>query len=442
MPGDTGRGGAAPRRTRATGRASGSTGVETRRAGNRSAQVPAPAPESADIESGASAQGEQQVLTGEAVGATGQESSSSGDEYSTAQQDTPARGTGQAAGVENISQDEGGAAEPAGENPGEQVRRSDRDQARIRESEQQEAEALSRARDTVRRRRRGGADSNRDIEINLVDTDDEFDRNEEAARPARRNYRNSSSWGAFSSDEEEDEAGEPTGVPYYPSDRLVRPERIFRRQDFGKIEAVNLFQTGEYEQVIPGFSDLTPACQFEVEYVYPVAARLHDILRELMAVEGGEPGRIPGYIAAEIRGCYDLLEERIDGQMERAKCASGKSTEGFTLDAALAIMLELRDARMESGAFREGAFGKAKQETAKRVRLARAKLRASRQAFQAEGRKGGGRWKSKWKSKQANEESPSEAAESDAESKKEGGKPSGGKGRGRGRGRFGGGRTS
>jgi hypothetical protein len=262
-----------------------------------------------------------------------------------------------------------------------------------------------------------------DTEINLVDSDEEFDRNVEAARPARRNYRINSSWGNFSSDEGEDESGEPTGVPYYPSGRLVRPERIFRRQDFGKIEAVNLFQTGEYEQVIPGFADLTPACQFEVEYVYPVAARLHDILRELMAVERAEPGRIPGYIAAELRGCYDLLEERVDGQMERAKCASGRSTEGFTLDAALAIMLELRDARMESEAFREGAFGKAKQETAKRVRLARAKLRASRQALQAEGRKGAGK-------------------DSEAESKKEDGKSSGGKGRGRGKGRYGGGRTS
>ena len=195
--------------------------------------------------------------------------------------------------------------------------------------------------------------------------------------------------------------------------------------------------------MIPGFADLTPACQFEVEYVYPVAARLHDILRELMAVERAEPGRIPGYIAAELRGCYDLLEERVDGQMERAKCASGRSTEGFTLDAALAIMLELRDARMESEAFREGAFGKAKQETAKRVRLARAKLRASRQALQAEGRKGAGKWKSKrWKAKQDNTEPTGEAQDSEAESKKEDGKSSGGKGRGRGKGRYGGGRTS
>eukprot|EP01052_Picozoa_sp_SAG31_P026382 SAG31_NODE_2387_length_5809_cov_1.810683_1_plen_88_part_10 len=58
MPGDTGRGGAAPRRTRATaaGRASGYTRVETRRAGSRSAQVPAPAPEGVDIETGNSAE--------------------------------------------------------------------------------------------------------------------------------------------------------------------------------------------------------------------------------------------------------------------------------------------------------------------------------------------------------------------------------------------------
>eukprot|EP01052_Picozoa_sp_SAG31_P041530 SAG31_NODE_6322_length_2066_cov_2.846467_2_plen_522_part_00 len=283
----------------------------------------------------------------------------------------------------------------------------------IQDSENQEAEAINRARDTVRRRRQGGTGearggarggARRDLaeEINLIDTDDEYEEPEDSSRARRtteqrlgsgRQYRD---WGVFSSDEEGDPE-EPDGVPYFPSSRIVRPERLFRRQDYGRIERVNLYQAGEYEKVIAGFDQLTPACQFEVEYIHPVTGRLHDILREMASTERDEPGRIPAYISAELRAVYDLLEERLDGNMERAKCASGRSSEGFTIDAALAIMLELRDARMESGGFQTGAFGRAKQETAKRVRLARAKLRASRQAIQAEG---GGKRRQKWKGKQ------------------------------------------
>eukprot|EP01052_Picozoa_sp_SAG31_P013838 SAG31_NODE_843_length_11551_cov_6.757772_14_plen_457_part_00 len=456
MPGEADRGGAAPRRGRATG--ANSTGVRTRRASRVSAQVPAPETEP-DWEQvgGENSDGDQpRILAAQAVGATAH-SSTSEDEYTTAQQDTPLRA--EAVPVERAaavpSNSEAGAGVVAEEPPAAEVESRDRAQVRIEESEREEVENLRRARDAVQQRRRretqGEPDNRRtgrqwfdrhgELDA-ILDSDDEYEDPRSPAgggRPNRRRYQQGESeWGTFSSEDEEGEPDEPAGVPYFPSGRLVRPDRLFRQQDFGRIEQVNLFRTGEYASVIPGFKDLTPACQYEVEYTYPVTGRLHDILRELVSVERAEPGRIPGYIAAELRRCYDLLEERVDGQMERAKCASGQSSEGFTLDATLAIMLELRDARMEAGSFREGAFGKAKLETAKRVRLARAKLRASRQALQAEG--GGKKWTSKWKRKPQNAESQSEATESEGE--KGAAASKGSQGKGKSKGGRGGGRTS
>ena len=119
MPGDTGRGRAVPRQTRA--RAAASTGVGTQQAGSSSARVPAPAPEAEPIEEEASGQERPEVLTGGVVGASGRESSSSGDEYSTAQQDTPARDTDRGQVAARSTENERGAAGVVDRNPGEGV---------------------------------------------------------------------------------------------------------------------------------------------------------------------------------------------------------------------------------------------------------------------------------------------------------------------------------
>ena len=79
MPGDTGRGGAASRQTRA--RVGASTGVQTRRAGGRDARVPAPAPDAGNIESDTSDREGAVVLPGGRVGASGNSSSNSDNEY-------------------------------------------------------------------------------------------------------------------------------------------------------------------------------------------------------------------------------------------------------------------------------------------------------------------------------------------------------------------------
>ena len=146
MPGEADRGGAAPRRGRATG--ANSTGVRTRRASRVSAQVPAPETEP-DWEQvgGANSDGEQpRILAAQAVGATAA-SSTSEDEYTTAQQDTPLRA--EAVEVERPaavpSNSEAGAGVEAEEPPATEVENRDRAQVRIEESEREEVENLRRA---------------------------------------------------------------------------------------------------------------------------------------------------------------------------------------------------------------------------------------------------------------------------------------------------------
>eukprot|EP01052_Picozoa_sp_SAG31_P014455 SAG31_NODE_898_length_11146_cov_25.421472_5_plen_437_part_00 len=428
MEGDRGRGRSTPRtRTRAQ-RAS------------RSRDSDREAPEPASERSG---RGRPQQLEGAAVGgrnedaeaAEGAESSGTNEPEDAGSEDSTRTANeegDQGSGEEEEEREEEERDEEEAEEEedrgagGAAGRRRAERRAAIEADERQEEREIQRARQRRRQNRRERGDSARDA-ILLADSDEEFDRAERRDRAAgsRPRARRKEDWGKFSS-EEDDADDEGYSVPYYPVSKYARPERLFRRQDVGRVEEVNLFQVGEYEQSIPCFSDLTPACQFELEYLYPVTVRINDILREMAHTERDEPGRIPAAIGRELRQCYELLEERVDGQLERAKCAGGRSSEGFTIDAALALMLELRDARME-GELGAGAFGRAKQETAKRVRLARAKLRAAAQASKAESR--GRRPRPRWKRQQPQDD------KSSSEEEKEKGKPQGKGGKGKEKGR-------
>ena len=126
--------------------------VRTRRASRVSAQVPAPETEP-DWEQvgGANSDGEQpRILAAQAVGVTAA-SSTSEDEYTIAQQDTPLRA--EAVAVERAaavpSNSEAGAGVEAEEPPAAEVENRDRAQVRIEESEREEVENLRRARDAV-----------------------------------------------------------------------------------------------------------------------------------------------------------------------------------------------------------------------------------------------------------------------------------------------------
>eukprot|EP01050_Picozoa_sp_SAG11_P026120 SAG11_NODE_6142_length_1379_cov_1.034375_2_plen_180_part_00 len=103
-------------------------------------------------------------------------------------------------------------------------------------------------------------------------------------------------------------------------------------------------------------------------------------MRSLEAMYSASP---PEFVD-ELERCFDLLDERVQGQRERARAAAGESTEGFSPDDALGIMLEVRDARMESGEF-TGKFGQAKKTFATRVRAAKARQRAAAAATRSRG---------------------------------------------------------
>ena len=175
-----------------------------------------------------------------------------------------------------------------------------------------------------------------------------------------------------------------------------------------------------YEEVIVGFDQLSQAAQFEVEYLYPLVGRLYDLRGALRSLERDQPGRIPPDILREVAAMYDLGNERVDGQRERAKAASNRSTEGFTVDHALSLMLELRDARMERHEF-EGTFGEAKKRFAERVRYARVKVEASAAGYAIA--KGG---KKKWSAWKPQDSQPPDAAEG-SEAAAGGGKGGGGR---------------
>eukprot|EP01050_Picozoa_sp_SAG11_P002911 SAG11_NODE_154_length_14340_cov_19.803946_3_plen_455_part_00 len=180
-----------------------------------------------------------------------------------------------------------------------------------------------------------------------------------------------------------------SGVPYHPG--YKRPSRIRDLATVGLNEAVDLWRKGEY-RCIDCFDYLTTAAQYELEYTAPIAGRLYDLrmyAERLNAKSRGKVQRIPAEFVDELERCFDLLDERVQGQRERARAAAGESTEGFTPDDALGIMLEVRDARMESGQF-TGKFGEAKKTFATRVRAAKARQRAA--AAAAGSRGGRKRW--------------------------------------------------
>ena len=173
----------------------------------------------------------------------------------------------------------------------------------------------------------------------------------------------------FGGAEEEEEDDEST-VPYISrtAGGARRPRRIFEQQQEGFIEAVNLLERGEYEEVITGWSQLAVPAQYETEYLLPIVGRLYDVQRELERLNRNSPGRIPGGIIEEIGRMHELGRERLEGNIDRARTAAGQKSRGWSLDLALGAMLDQRDARIDRGQFR-GAYGRKKKKMSDRIRV-------------------------------------------------------------------------
>lgn len=191
------------------------------------------------------------------------------------------------------------------------------------------------------------------------------------------------------------EEGGPSSVPSsqvpYSRGFRWRPRRLFEDQEFlGKIEACNTFLWGEYEEVVAGWSSLAIAAQYELEYLLPIVGRVYDVLVECSAANRHDPGRVPSGILGELRAIVEFGQERVDGQLDRARIASGHGSRGHTVDIALANMLDLRDDRLDRGEF-QGSYGKKKRQMADKVRAAEITLRARSAAAGMWGGSSGGR---------------------------------------------------
>jgi hypothetical protein len=57
---------------------------------------------------------------------------------------------------------------------------------------------------------------------------------------------------------------------------------------------------------------------------------------------------------------FELGNERLSGNIDRARTAAGHHSRGWSVDVALKLMLDLRDDRLDRGEF-VGTFGKAKR---------------------------------------------------------------------------------
>eukprot|EP01051_Picozoa_sp_SAG22_P023836 SAG22_NODE_6326_length_870_cov_1.203632_1_plen_128_part_10 len=81
---------------------------------------------------------------------------------------------------------------------------------------------------------------------------------------------------------------------------------------------------------MPGWANLATAAQYELEYLLPLVGRIRDVLDECAAANRHAPGRVSAGILAELRAMVELGSERIEGQMDRARIASGHGSRGHS----------------------------------------------------------------------------------------------------------------
>ena len=231
-----------------------------------------------------------------------------------------------------------------------------------------------------------------------------------------------------------------SGVAYDP--RFKRPERLLYGR--GPIEAVNLCHRGELEKLIIGFKDLSVAAQYETEYLHAIVGRCFDVSKHLgqlhqAYLRGVDVEEAIADAAFEMEQMFELGNERLSGNIDRARTAAGHHSRGWSVDVALKLMLDLRDDRLDRGEF-VGTFGKAKRTMRNLVRTKEITQQANRLVY---GQGGGGRGGGGVQQRQTQYPQPSPApaaaqpapAPASGQGRGGGGGSGAGKGRGRARGR-------
>ena len=177
-----------------------------------------------------------------------------------------------------------------------------------------------------------------------------------------------------------------SAVPYDPG--FERPSRLHRGVGGGG-ESISLYRRGEYSgsSVCPGFDSLTPAAQREVEYLHPLVGRVHDVYAALASHNQRVAGasRVPPAVFDELNAMFSFGLERLDGQRDRARAASGQGSGGMDVQASLDLMQQLRDERMDAHEF-GGTYGQARQRIATMYAYQHMRARVNQQVWRGSGR--------------------------------------------------------
>jgi hypothetical protein len=188
---------------------------------------------------------------------------------------------------------------------------------------------------------------------------------------------------------------------------------------------------------VPGFSNLSTAAQFEVEYLLPLVYRVFDVRQECARLNRADPGRIPDWILSELGAIERLGAERLDGQKDRAEAATPSlASRSGSVDQCLQLMLDLRDQRMDAGKF-SGTYGVRRRQYDEMLQKAEISLRVKSDAWSKYGwgGGGGGRGGRNWPKDPWKEDPQQAGAPAPAQATAKGGKGKngrGGKGKGRG----------
>jgi hypothetical protein len=180
----------------------------------------------------------------------------------------------------------------------------------------------------------------------------------------------------------EGSGGGVSAVPYDPG--FERPGRL--HSQYHRPEVVNLYRRGEYARLVPGWKSLSLSAQYELEYWHPITGRIHDVFCALQAHNASVPAqfRVGSGVLEELNEMFILGEERIDGQKDRARAAAGESSGGFDVEAALDLLLQLRDERMDRHEF-GGTYGAARERIANLYAYQKLRQRVSRQVWRGGG---------------------------------------------------------
>ena len=183
-----------------------------------------------------------------------------------------------------------------------------------------------------------------------------------------------------------------SGISY--DSRFKRPERLLYGR--GPVEAVNLCHRGELEKLILGFKDLSVAAQYETEYLFVLVGRCFDVSKHLSQLHaaylrGVDVNEAIADATFEMEQMFELGNERLSGNVDRARTATGHHSRGWSVDVALKLMLDLRDDRLDRGEF-VGTFGKAKRNMRNLVRTKEITQQANKLVYgdKSYGRGGGG----------------------------------------------------